>query len=355
MANYNINAVARRAVFSGSAGTGPYAFTFEVLANTDIAVFKNAVKLTLSGDYSVTINSNGTGSVTLTSAATSSDTITLIGARDIERTTDFTSGGEFRATAINDQLDSLTIFDQQLAEENKRALMAPPHDPAHVDQSGTLDMTLPVKASRAGKTLAFNATTGNPEAGPTIAATQSVADASADIETLAGISANITTVAGISSDVTSVASISSNVTSVAGNSSNINSAVSNASNINSAVSNASNINAVVADIANVNSVASNISNVNTVAGAASNINAVVANSTNINTVAGNSANINTVASNDANITAVAGDASDIGTVATNLANVNLVASNINSGVIDKVLDFGAVTDALSSTTDYGSV
>jgi hypothetical protein len=62
-----------------------------------------------------------------------------------------------------------------------------------------------------------------------------------------------------------------------------------------------------------------------------------------------------VANNDANITAVAGDASDIGTVVTNMANINLVASNINTGVIDGIFDYGAVADAVSSSTDYGSL
>ena len=41
MADYNINAVTRRVVFTGSAGTGPYAFSFEILNNTDIAIATN--------------------------------------------------------------------------------------------------------------------------------------------------------------------------------------------------------------------------------------------------------------------------------------------------------------------------
>lgn len=170
MANYNINAVTRRVVYTGSAGTGPYSFTFEVLVQTDLAVYFNSTKLTLTTDYTVTINANGTGSITIVtgtnvpSTPTGSDTITIIGARDIERTTDFVTAGELRAAALNEQLDALTIFDQQIAEENKRQLIAPEYDPAHVDDGGTLDMTLPAKASRLGKLLGFNSSTGNPEA-----------------------------------------------------------------------------------------------------------------------------------------------------------------------------------------------
>ena len=87
MADYNINAVTRRQVFSGSAGTGPYAFTFEVLDQDDVAVYQNTNKLTLTTDYTVAVNENGTGSVTLVVGAAASDSITIVGARDIERTT----------------------------------------------------------------------------------------------------------------------------------------------------------------------------------------------------------------------------------------------------------------------------
>ena len=97
----NINAVKRRVVLSGSAGTGPYAFTFEILDDDDIQVFKDTTLLTKTADYTVTINSNGTGSVTLGVAATSSQSITIIGARDIERTTDFVTAGDLKASSLN--------------------------------------------------------------------------------------------------------------------------------------------------------------------------------------------------------------------------------------------------------------
>ena len=46
MADYPISNVARRIVYTGSAGVGPYAFSFEVLTQTDIKVYKNDVLLT---------------------------------------------------------------------------------------------------------------------------------------------------------------------------------------------------------------------------------------------------------------------------------------------------------------------
>lgn len=173
MADYNINAVTRRAVFTGSAGLGPYAFTFEIIDSGDLAVYFNATLLTLTTDYTVAIDADGTGSVTIVtgtnvpSTPTASDQIVIVGARDIERTTDFVTAGDLLASSLNEQLDSLTIFDQQVSEEGRRAMRAPVFDPALVEDGGVVDMTLPTKASRAGKTLAFDSD-GNPVVGEDI-------------------------------------------------------------------------------------------------------------------------------------------------------------------------------------------
>lgn len=157
----DISNTTRRIVYTGSAGVGPYAFSFEVLAQTDIAVYKNDAELTLTTDYTVTVNADGTGSVTLVVAATSSDRVTIIGDRTIERTTDFTTGGPLFATSLNDEFDSQTIFVQQVLEQSDRALRAPNTDPT------TIDMTLPINTVRANKTLAFDAN-GNPVIGEQI-------------------------------------------------------------------------------------------------------------------------------------------------------------------------------------------
>jgi hypothetical protein len=307
MADYNINAVTRRVVYSGSAGTGPYAFSFEVLVSSDIVVYFNSTSLTLTTDYTVTINANGTGSVTIVTGTNvpatpdANDTIIIVGARDIERTTDFVTAGDLLAASLNEQLDGLTIFDQQIAEEQKRSLMAPVYDPAHADDGGTLDMTLPAKANRLGKYLAFNATTGNPEAGPSTTDVTTLAAVTSDIATLADIEDGtdatdaIQTVAGISANVTTVAGISANVTTVAGNTSNIN--------------------AVAADATDIGTVAGISSDVTTVAGISSDVTTVAADGTDIGAVAGISANVTTVAGISSDVTTVAGISGDVSSVA----------------------------------------
>jgi hypothetical protein len=163
-----ISNVTRRQVYapSGSGGAGPYAFTFEILANTDIAVFKDDVLLTLTTHYTVTIASNGTGSVTITAtglalAPTSPTQYAIVGNRTIARATDFTTGGDFFANTLNDELDQQTIFAQQNSEGLQRALSAPQTDPT------TINMILPRASLRANKALGFDAD-GNPAIADTL-------------------------------------------------------------------------------------------------------------------------------------------------------------------------------------------
>ena len=160
----DISATTRRIVYTGSSGVGPYAFAFEVLAQTDIAVYFDNTLLTLTTDYTVALNPDGTGSVTIVvgtnvpTTPTASNRITIVGNRTVQRTTDFTTGGPLFATSLNDEFDSQTIFVQQVLEQSDRSLRAPNTDPT------TIDMTLPLNTIRANKTLAFDAD-GNPTTG----------------------------------------------------------------------------------------------------------------------------------------------------------------------------------------------
>lgn len=155
----DISDVLRRVVYAPN-GVGPYQFTFEVLAQTDIDVYRGATLLTLTTDYTVSLNVDGTGSVTLVSTAGTSN-VTIVGARGIARSTDFVTGGDLLANSLNDELDSQTIFAQQTYELALRGLKAPVYDPTDIN------MTLPTKTARAGKTLAFDSN-GNPVVGEEI-------------------------------------------------------------------------------------------------------------------------------------------------------------------------------------------
>jgi hypothetical protein len=305
-------------------------------------------------------SSDLTGTVTLVVAATSDDRITIVGSRPIERSTDFTTGGDFFANTLNVELDSQTILVQQVAETAERAIKAPVTDPTNID------MTLPINTDRAGTFLGFDED-GNPIPGPAIASVGTITGNIANINTVANNItnvnttatniANVNTVAGISGNVTTVAGISGNVTSVAGNDTNINTVATNIANVNATGSNIANVNAVAGNETNINAVNANKTNIDTVAsvsgsvttvagisgnvtkvadvdadvttvaGISGNVATVAGISGNVTTVAGNTTNINTVATNDSNITTVAGINADVSTVATNSANVTAVAAN----------------------------
>jgi len=309
-----ISNVARRVQFTGNTTTGPFSFNFNILTNADLVVIKNTTTLTITTDYTIATNLDGTGSVTLGSALVASDVLTIIGGRSLERTTDFVTAGDLLASSLNEQFNSLVIMAQQLDEKVGRAIIVNAGD-----ESVSLEM--PTKDNRKGTVLAFNATSGAPEAGPTIADVSSIAAITADIAALADIEDGtvatdaISGLAAIKANVTTVAGISTNVTSVAGN--------------------ASNINTVAADGSDIGTVAGAISNVNTVAGI----------STSVAACGGISSDI----------TSVANDATDIGNVAASLTNINLVASNINSGALTAINDYGSVANATVSTNDYGSL
>jgi len=334
MADIPINPVTRRVQFTGNTGTGPFAFTFNILTNTDIVVYKNTTLLTLTTDYTVSINANGTGSVSLTgsgsgTALISSDVLTIIGGRELSRTTDFVTAGDLLASSLNEQLDSDVIMVQQLDEKFDRTLRFD-----SFDVYGSAIM--PAKADRLGKYLQFNATTGNPEAGPDSTDVTTLADIATDIATLADIedgtegTDTIQTVAGISGNVTTVAGISSNVTAVAGNASNINIVAADGTDIGTVSTNIANVNTVAGISANVTSVVNNATNINAVAADETDIGTVATNIANVNTVAGINANVTSVAGNATNINTVAADGTDIGTVSASIADVNTCASNITA-------------------------
>ena len=311
MADYPITAVPRRVVYSGSAGTGPYSFSFPVIAQTDIAVFLNTTKLTLTTNYTVAITaSNGTGVVTLGSAAAGSDFVTIVGARAVQRTTDFVTAGDLLASSLNVELDSQTIFVQQATEEADRAIKAPVTDPT------SIDMTLPVKASRATKVLAFDSAGDPVVSTQTLAAMEAGSSAAASSATAAANSAT----AAASSAASAATSFDNFDDRYLGQKSSDPSTDNDGGSLitGALYFNTSNNVMMVytgsawvrttptsSDQTKINAVNANASNINTVAGVASNV----------TTVAGISAKVTSVAGIASDVTAVAGDATDIGAVA----------------------------------------
>ena len=327
---------------------------FEFFDNSDLNVYVDNIKKTLTTHYTVSGGDGSTGTITMTSGnevtgATGGSTVIITRSITQERTTDFPSSGPFNIASLNTELDRFTAIAADLQDSVDRSLKL-------IDYDSAVDTQVPLLANRKGTVLGFNLVTGAAEAGPQISDVQSLADVSADIATLADIEDGtdatnaIQTVAGISSNVSTVAGVSANVTTVAGNTSNINTVASVSANV-----------TTVAGVAsNVTTVAGISSDVTAAAGISSDITSVATTFdtsfvNNVNAVSAVSSSVEVLGPISSNITAVANDATDIGAVAADITNINLVASNINSGILTAINDYGSVTNAAVTTTDYGSV
>ena len=215
-----------------------FTVTFEFFAEADLNVYIDGVLKTLTTDYTVTGGNGSTGSITMSvTGASGGSTVVITRAIALERTTDFPPSGAFQINSLNTELDRFTAISADLNDEIGRSLRLTDYDIA-------ANLTLPDLNSRKGTTLAFNATTGAVEAGPSVSGVTTVSAAAADIATLADIEDGtvatdaISDTAAIKTDVTTVAGIASNVTAAAANEANINAAVANAANINAAPANA---------------------------------------------------------------------------------------------------------------------
>ena len=311
------------------------------------------------------------------------DTFTIFRDIPVARTTDFPTSGPFNISSLNTELDKIIAIEQELETKITRTL-------GLAESDTSVSLNLPNLNTRKGTVLAFNNTTGIPEAGPNIGQLTTIAALSADISTLAdiedgtvatdaisdlaaissdvttaaGISTNISTVAGISSDVTAVAAdatdigtVSTNIASVNTVATNIADVITVANDLNEAISEietaaddlneaVSEIDTVAQNIANVNAVGAIDSDVTTVAGISANVTTVAGISADTTTVAGISANVTTVAGISANTTTVAGISSDVTTVAGISANVTTVAGD--SADISTVAGISSDVSAVSA-------
>ena len=211
-----------------------FTVSFEFFDDADLNVYVDGTLKTLTTDYTVTGGDGSTGSITMSvTGASGGSTVVVTRDIDLKRTTDFPASGAFQIGSLNTELDKLIAIAADINDEVGRSLRL-------TDYDASVSLVLPDVDGRKGKVLAFNATSGAVEAGPTIVDTQTVAAISADISTLADIEDGtdatdaIQDVAAIASDVSSVAAIDSNVTTVATNVSDINTVVTNITDIQNA-------------------------------------------------------------------------------------------------------------------------
>lgn len=117
--------------FTGNGITTVFPFTFKVFQASDLSVIKTDLSLAettlvLTTDYTVSLNanqdSNPGGSITAVVAPASGFLITITSAIPELQPLTLTNAGGFYPTVINDALDRLTIYVQQLSEQVSRAV-----------------------------------------------------------------------------------------------------------------------------------------------------------------------------------------------------------------------------------------
>ena len=260
-----------RVSYTATSNQTVFSIPFEFFSTNDIKVFNGTTLLTYNASPSSTsqYKISGTasqsdsafefgagGTVTLGSTgASTGNIITIVRDISIERSTDFPTTGSFDITSLNTDLDKIYAKLADIDTQSDRSVKLLDTD------SIASTVTLPAKATRAGKVMTF-ASDG-------------------DVETTIN-STDVTTIAGISGDVTTVSGIASNVTSVAGNATNINTVASSISSVNTVAADITKVVAVANDLAEavseIETVADDLnetsSEIEVVAGAITNVNLV---------------------------------------------------------------------------------
>jgi hypothetical protein len=382
-----VSSSTNRVSYSGNGSLTTFAYTFKVFDETDLTVILRAADgtettQTITTHYTVTNVGNASGgNVEFVTAPSATETVVIVREQPLTQGLDLVPNDPFPAQSLEESLDKLTFVDQRLNEKIDRALTFSVGDVV-------TDTTLPVKELRVGKVLAFNETTGDPEPGPSIADTESIANISADIATLVDIQdgtvatnaitnvntirTDVTTVSGISANVTTVATNNANVTTVAANDANITTVATNIASINTVATNIADVITVANDlneaisevetvandlneaVSEIDTVASSITNVDLVGNSVTDVNTVAGSISNVNTTAANITDVNTVASVSTNVSTVAGISSDVTTVSGIDANVTTVAG-ISSNVTTVAGISGNVTTVAGQTTNLQNV
>ena len=147
--------------FIGNNTATVFGFAFKVFAADQLEVVKlntstgAQTTLALTTDYTVALNGdqdgNPGGSVTLPAVLATGYNLTLTSNVANLQPTNLTNQGGFYPEVITDALDRATIQIQQMSDDVTRSIKAPLSD-----DLTTMNMTLPVVASRINKILAFD-------------------------------------------------------------------------------------------------------------------------------------------------------------------------------------------------------
>ena len=160
-----ISSTTTRNQYTGNNSTTVFAYSFKIFADGDLKVILTdtsgveTVK-TLTTHYTVSgIGTDSGGNVTFTTGNTPGTgvIVTILRNTAITQSTDYVENDTFPAASHETALDRLTAIDQNQQDRIDRSIKAPD------SEASGFDMTLPAKASRLGKVMGFNSSSGNPE------------------------------------------------------------------------------------------------------------------------------------------------------------------------------------------------
>ncbi len=175
-----LSANSPRVHYTATAGQTAFSIPFEFFNDGDVDVYVNDVQKTITTHYTLSGGDGSTGTATFGSGLTLNDKVTITRRIDIERNTNFFAGQTINRAALNTELDTLTAIAADNKDRSERGIRVP-------DSENAPTLTLPSLATRKGRVLGFNESSGAMENGPLIADVQTLAQVTADIATLADI------------------------------------------------------------------------------------------------------------------------------------------------------------------------
>uniref|UniRef100_A0A6M3KFK8 Putative tail protein n=1 Tax=viral metagenome TaxID=1070528 RepID=A0A6M3KFK8_9ZZZZ len=139
-----------RVSYSASIGTGPYPYTWKILASDELLVYDGDTLLTETTHYTVSgVGTDAGGNVTLTYTPTATNTILIVDAPAYTQETDYTENDPFPAAAHENALDKLTRLCLRLKEAISRTIKV-------TITSSLTEVELPIPS--AGQIIGWNST-----------------------------------------------------------------------------------------------------------------------------------------------------------------------------------------------------
>jgi hypothetical protein len=128
----SVSSTTNKIIYTGSGTTGPFDFDFRIFESSDLVVEKYTIAtgatttLTITTDYTVTIDPDDTGYVTTIVAVTSAYKLIIRRVLPLTQEIDYVEGDKFPAETHEEGLDRSRMVDQQLQEQIDRAVLQNP-------------------------------------------------------------------------------------------------------------------------------------------------------------------------------------------------------------------------------------